>query len=52
MTKKNGEMYEGDYQDGLPHGDGTSIFLDHTKFIGKFEKGVPVVPFIFNKLEK
>ena len=50
MKKKNGEQYEGEYLDGLAHGEGTAILLDQTKFTGKFEKGVPVLPFFSNKL--
>lgn len=37
----NGDIYEGDFVDGLEHGFGTLTYSDGTKFVGKFANGFP-----------
>ena len=42
MTHANGDVYEGEWKDGLPHGNGASYDLKGKRTEGKFKNGLNV----------
>jgi hypothetical protein len=40
------DIYEGEFANGLPHGQGTYTWLDKNCFTGQFINGVPQVPHV------
>lgn len=39
-TKATGEVYEGQFLDGLPHGDGVCLYADGSRYEGVWFKGL------------
>lgn len=40
---KDGRRYEGDFKDGLPHGEGLLVHPEHGRFEGRFVGGKPIM---------
>jgi hypothetical protein len=41
MTLPMGNVYEGEYRNGLPHGKGTYVLADGRKYVGDWKDGHP-----------
>lgn len=40
-TYPEGDIYQGEFQDGKPHGHGLKIWVDGRKYVGEFFNGKP-----------
>lgn len=40
---KDGRRYEGEFQEGLPHGEGLLVHPEHGRFEGRFVRGKPLM---------
>merc|ERR1712166_452913 len=41
IQKKNGDKYDGTWEDGKPHGDGTYTYVNGNRYTGEFSVGEP-----------
>ena len=39
MTMKNGQIYDGMWKDGLPHGEGKEVTVNGDEYVGQFVQG-------------